>query len=105
MLMQTKIKVTPVQPQMCKTCPFNPEAPEDFRALRDDLAKCALSRKSRICHSTGTAYRSILGKKGKLPPEKICRGARDLQLQVFYAFKVIEAPTDEAWAKKVNEIR
>jgi hypothetical protein len=32
----------------------------------------------------------------------VCRGARDIQLQVFHNLGAIKAPTDEAWAEALN---
>lgn len=32
-------------------------------------------------------------------------GARDVQIEYFHSIGFIEAPTDEAWAKKLAEIR
>lgn len=33
----------------------------------------------------------------------LCRGARNVQLEVFCALGVIEAPTDAAWEKACKE--
>jgi len=62
------------------------------------LAASAMSDASRICHSTGS--NNAINERTGLPPH-ICRGARDLQLQMMYAYRFISSPTDEAW----NEAR
>ena len=92
------LKVLPVQPVMCATCPFRPGSKTAF--LANDLALSALSEASRICHSTGSnnAFNRRTGK-----PPALCRGARVIQLNYFAAIGFIEAPTDEAWAKKLSE--
>ena len=71
--------------------------------LHADLrhSQSALEAASRICHSTG-ANNAINKRTGK--PERICRGSRDIQLQVFYSLGVISEATDEAWAKKCEEM-
>jgi len=80
---------------MCATCPFRPGSP--YENLAADLAASALSDASRICHSTGS--NGIHARTGL--PSHICRGARDVQLSVMVALKVIDALTDDAW----NEAR
>jgi hypothetical protein len=85
-------------PRRCPTCPFRPGSP--YEALAEELAKGALSTGSRICHSTGR--NSLKGNTGK--PSKLCRGARNLQLEVFAASGFIEAATDAAWQKKRDEL-
>jgi hypothetical protein len=65
------------------------------------LAVSALDTASRICHSTGS-NNAIHKRTGK--PEQLCRGARDIQLQVLAGMGVISAPTDEAWAAKCQEM-
>lgn len=61
-----------------------------------------MSEASRICHSTGSNnginYRTC-------KPSKICRGARDIQLQFFARQGFISTATDEAWAQKWDEMK
>jgi hypothetical protein len=57
---------------------------------------------TRICHSTGGRNAIHPGGTGK--PAKVCRGARDEQLQRFYSMGFIDAPTDAAWAAKWAQI-
>jgi hypothetical protein len=82
----------------CASCPFLPGS--EYADLVPHLIQCALTASSRICHCTGT--NGVKGKTGK--PERLCRGARDVQLQVFFRMGYISAPTDEAWDAKVEEI-
>jgi hypothetical protein len=93
-----KLKPLPVMTTNCPTCPWVPGS--EFADLVPHLTECALTSASRICHCTGT--NAVKGKTGK--PERLCRGARDVQLQAFYNMGYISAPTDEAWAAKVAEI-
>lgn len=81
---------TPVCKAMCGTCPFRDGSPYEF--LRADLTASALTEASRICHSTGS--NGVNHRTGKKP--LLCRGARDLQLQMFFRLGFIDAPTDEA---------
>lgn len=81
-----------VMPAKCDTCPFRRGS--KYQDLAADLAESAISKASRICHSTG-ANNAINHRTGK--SARLCRGARDIQLQVFAAAGVIAAPTDEAW--------
>jgi hypothetical protein len=53
-----------------------------------------LNDASIICHSTGN---NGINKRRTGKPEHLCRGARDIQLNVMAALKVIDTPTDEAW--------
>lgn len=92
-------KRLPVMPEKCATCPFR--VGSKLQYIADDLAKCALNTASRICHSTGS-NNAINRRTGK--PEKLCRGARDIQLQFYAAIKFIDAPTDEAWESKCKEM-
>lgn len=88
----------PVTPKMCATCPFRKGS--KYQYLAGDLAASALTEASRICHSTGE--NGLNGETGK--PDRLCRGARDLQLKVFAANGFIAAATDEAWQEKCNEL-
>lgn len=92
--MKKKSANTPVMKSQCLSCPFRPGS--KYANLQDGLAESALNEGSRICHSTGT--NAIGGRTGK--PERLCRGARDLQLRFFRAIGFIEAETDAAWDKK-----
>lgn len=92
-----KFKALPVMPVQCKTCPFRVGI--EYEELREYLSIAAITE-GRICHSTG---RNAIHRRTGKPP-RICRGARDQQLQMMAAMGVIESPTDEAWAKKVKEM-
>lgn len=84
----------PIRQTFCDTCPFRPGSKTAF--LAGYLSERAIEHESRICHSTGG--NKVIHRDTKVP-EMLCRGARDLQLQFFHHHGVIEAPTDEAWAK------
>lgn len=88
----------PLMKKMCSSCPFRKGS--QYQYLVGGLALSALSEGSRICHSTGE--NGLRGQTGK--PDRLCRGARDIQLDVFAAIGVINAPTDEAWARKWKEV-
>ncbi len=78
---------------MCATCPWRKNSKYAF--LKKDLQESALTRVSRICHSTGS-NNAVNRRTGK--PAKICRGARNEQLQMFHRLGLLKAPTDAAWA-------
>jgi hypothetical protein len=84
----------PLRKTMCKTCPFRPGSP--YANLADDLATAAITKRSRVCHSTGSD--NAINKHTSKPPH-LCRGARNVQLSVMAAFGAIEAATDKAWNK------
>lgn len=84
----------PVMKEQCKTCPFRDGGDPRLRAR---IEQDVLTKASQTCHSTGVMH-------GKRYDTHLCRGARDFQLTIFYRLGVIEAPTDEAWAKAVKEM-
>lgn len=94
-----KLQPEPVQPRKCATCPFRPGSPH--ADLAEMLTEYALTKGSRICHSTGpdNAINKNTGKAAH-----ICRGTRDVQLAYMHAAGVIDAPTDEAWTRAVEEV-
>lgn len=82
----------PLRKTMCATCPFRPNS--KYANLAEGLAQSAMSEASRICHSTGS-NNGINRRTGK--PPHLCRGAREIQLNAFYALGVLDAATDKAW--------
>lgn len=94
-------KQMPVMKEQCATCPFREGVPEEYAELAPFLAGRSLTEASHICHSTGkeNAFHEDTGR-----PERLCRGARNLQLAFFAAIGYIAAPTDEAWAAKCREL-
>src|SRR6185437_14590685 len=98
--MKNKKPLPPVRKTMCATCPFRDGSGTEY--LRADLLASALTQGSRICHSTGSnnAFHHRTGK-----PERICRGARDAQIEFFFRIGFIEAATNAAWEKKLKQIR
>jgi len=91
-------KIVPVMKKQCATCPFREGS--EYESLMLPLALSAMIEGSRICHSTGS--NAIHENTGK--PDRLCRGARDVQISLFYGMGFIDAPTDEAWARKVKEM-
>ena len=92
--MSSRKKTLPVRETMCATCPWRPGS--KAAPLEEILTERILNEASHICHSTGSnnAFNKRTGK-----PPMICRGGRNVQLQVMFALGVIKAPTDEAWAE------
>jgi hypothetical protein len=84
----------PPQKVMCATCPWRQGSP--YASLQESLES------NRICHSTGS---SAIYPKGTGVPPKMCRGARDLQLAFFHEQGFLDAPTDEAWKARGEEMR
>jgi hypothetical protein len=93
------MSATPTRATMCATCPFRDGSP--YAYLRDSLERSALTANSRICHSSGKD--NAINKRTGLP-ERLCRGARNMQLRVMHGLGVIAAPTDEAWDAKCVEL-
>lgn len=95
----SKTKSLPVRRVMCATCPFRPGSPNTY--LAGTLAESAVTEASRICHSSGSnnAFHHRTGK-----PSVLCRGARDVQLNLFFALGFLAAPTDAAWAAQRRKL-
>jgi hypothetical protein len=92
-------KRAPVMQEMCKTCPWREGSPYEY--LRATLEQSALGQASRICHSTGDQDVIPVKSTG---PERLCRGARNVQLEFFRAIGFLRAATDEAWEEKCKEM-
>jgi len=78
---------------MCHTCPFGPNGNLEVRA---SVMRRIFTEASQTRHSTGVMH-------GK-PDTHLCRGARKVQIDYFYKTGFIDAPTDEAWYRKLREI-
>jgi hypothetical protein len=89
----------PVNKAKCKTCPWREDSP--YAYLREGLTASALGEASRICHSTG-AGNAIHAQTGQ--PERLCRGARDEQLEFLAAIGFLPEPTDAAWTAKCRAL-
>jgi hypothetical protein len=98
------MNLSPVQKEMCPTCPFREDAKalKEFRTLLTLRALGQNGSGAPECHSTGGAALEFTGKTGV--PAKLCRGARNVSLNFFYTIGFVEAPTDEAWDKKRKEL-
>lgn len=97
--MSERKPLPPVLAKKCRTCPFR-RGGRTFVAPM--IAASALTEGSRICHSTG---KDNLFHKDTGKPERLCRGARDIQLAVFHAAGVIESATDAAWDKAWGKMK
>lgn len=87
--------IPPVRKAMCATCPFRHHGPRESPGLQELLVQ-----RASICHSTGLSV--FYGRTGR--PEKICRGARDVQLKLFVALGLLKKPTDACWQAKAKEL-
>lgn len=88
------IKDFPVMKKKCKTCPFHEQDESQIRLANKVRIQC-MTVSSQICH-----HPALYDK----PEDSLCRGARDYQLDIFYKLGTIEAPTDEAWQKRREEL-
>ena len=75
----------PVMRKKCPTCPFRPDSP---LAEHRGSVEARLLDSSQICH-----HPVLHGKK----EDHLCRGARDIQLEILFRLGVIREATDEAW--------
>jgi hypothetical protein len=86
----------PVMKAKCATCPFRTD--ERGRHVCPDVTNRVMQRivseASQICH-----HPQLLGKQ----ETHLCRGARDFQLDIFHRLGVIDAPTDAAWQRRLDE--
>lgn len=73
-----------VQLTKCKTCPFR----INNQQLIAKITAKVLSSSNHICHNHDT---------------KICRGSRDVQIEIFHRLGVLESPTDEGYKKAINK--
>ena len=76
----------PVMQAKCKSCPFREDTHGGNVNIRNSVINRTLFSASQICHSTGYPHGTHL-----------CRGMRDIQLQVMCAMGVLEEPTDACW--------
>jgi hypothetical protein len=83
----------PVMKAQCKTCPFRPEGNPQVRAW---VEAHIYTSASQICH-----HPKVHGKN----ETHLCRGARNQQQQIFYRMGILNAPTDEAWNAKWEEVK
>lgn len=88
-----------VQPAKCRVCPFREgsdlaelQGPIIVKMLKGAMSDNDGEGGSHLCHEPSTR-----GKESEI----ICRGSRDIALQLFHRWGVLDAPTDEAWAAAV----
>ncbi len=82
----TNIKNWKVNCQRCATCPFNADG--DAKLQTTIITQIIEEEVSQICH-----HPTLKGK----PSTHLCRGARDIQIKIFYALGWLSEPTDKAW--------
>jgi hypothetical protein len=83
-----------VMKRQCGTCPFRTDdrgRHADVRLVNKIQDQC-LNEASQICHHPALERK---------PETHLCRGARDFQLTIFHRMGVIDAPTDQAWSRRV----
>lgn len=84
----------PVMKAKCKTCPFGPNG--DPHTRQAVLRLVASFRGSQRCH-----HPVLIGK----PETHLCRGARDVQLNILHHMGVLDTPTDAAFTAKWKELQ
>lgn len=96
------INPTNVQPAKCRVCPFRDRS--ELSELRGEIIAEMLAGAmgddpdgggSHLCHEPAT--------RGE-ESEKICRGSRDVMIQLFHRWGFLDEPTDEAWASALERI-
>lgn len=87
-----------VQVKQCVTCPWADTADRLKLSGKEmeSLMRMVLTEANVRCH-----HAAFLGKS----EQKICRGARNFQLQIFHSLGVLESPTDRCWAETLTAIR
>jgi len=82
------LRKVPVQEKQCSTCPFN-HIGSNFLNTGPYLESLCSLESQHLCHTA----------KNRM----ICRGGRNIQLQILYNFGLIDEPTDEAFLKATCE--
>jgi len=89
----------PIMEVQCATCPFRAGVEKKFRDVRRPTMEMVLKNGSRICHCTGkNGFHADTGQ-----PEKLCRGARNFQLNVLSAIGFLEAATDNSGDRAIGK--
>jgi hypothetical protein len=84
-----------VMPRKCATCPWRGDGQgvELGEFGYEALVYQVMHDSNQFCHAPALSGQ---------PEERICRGARDLQLIVFHKLGVLKEPTDEAWREALE---
>lgn len=82
-----KIKVEKVNLSQCKTCIFRDGQDIISPERLVEIQKYLIKGTNHICHTTN----------------KICRGGRDYQLQIFHRMGLIKDPTDKSLYKELKK--
>ena len=77
-----------VNKERCKTCIFHDDQEIITQERQAEIQTYLLTGKNHVCHTTN----------------KICKGGRDFQLQMFHRLGFIEKPTNDALYKKIDEV-
>ena len=85
----------PLRKTMCKTCPHREGS--KYAYLRGGLIQDHITSATTICHSTGSD--NAINQRTGFPPH-LCRGARNVQIDIMHSVRFIDKPTDEAWDNK-----
>lgn len=75
----------PTMPAHCKTCPF---APNGDKQLMSKVIDRTMFQASQICHGSEGPRRQ---------PRFLCKGARDLTVQVLHGMGILAEATDECF--------
>ena len=93
MKVQVNIRNLPVNVHKCATCPFGNNTDRTLQV--QVIERCFTQQTSQVCHGTEGPNRE---------PRSLCRGMRDVQLQIFHRMGLLDEPTDEAWEKARSRI-
>lgn len=87
----------PVMAKQCATCVLRCDERGRYvdPVLANRVIERCLTQASQICH-----HPALSGK----PETHLCRGVRDYQLMIFHRIGFLDAPTDEAWQAKANQL-
>ncbi len=86
--MKKKIDIKDCNAKKCATCIFNRKQNIITQERLGSIQQYLINGTNHICHTT----------------DKICRGGRDFQLEIWSRLGIIEIPTDEALYKKNEEV-
>ena len=84
----------PIMPKRCPSCPFNEDGDAETRSKVLERTGGGLNC-SQICH-----HNFLHGKKDAF----LCRGLREIQLELLHRLKLIDEPTDEAFASTTKSL-
>lgn len=83
-----------VRPRKCHTCPHRPGS--SLSHLAPELITTALTEANHYCHAEQLQDKQ---------PTWLCRGTRNIQLEVFHSMGVLAEPTDKCWAETLARLQ